>query len=376
MARKLKLVYLGAIYRLMFRGKANQLVETPWLQCGGRVPWLQFGAILFSMMLSVAVADVPDENRMKELNGNLYTAIATDDFVSFTNIASQIGFVAASNIVFTAFYNDLPSEDRDALHIAAKFGSIGIAKYLIANGVDVNSRKSHLGCTPLHSAASESSKIQVAKQLEMLDLLLRSGADPALPSTNENVGGSIPLHYASRVRVAEKLVAAGSPLNHRNKDKMTPLDSAIWDENNDMRDFLLSKGAEHSIMYQIQNDMSDKLASTIKDDPSWVKWADYGTDTSLLHFAVAMDATKCVRLLVSSGIDVNVPEETGMTPLHVAAALGNREMIKTLLKLKADASIKDMYECTAADLWFECGHDTYLGGMFKFPIPKGIFPWP
>ena len=321
-----------------------------------------YGAVFFVMFL-MANAEESCENRMKELHENLYKAIATDDFAYFTNSVSKIGFVDASNIVWTSFYINMPNEDTDALHVAAKFGSIGIAEYLIANGVDVNSRKSHLGSTPLHFAVSELSEIREAKKLEMVDLLLRSGADPALPSTHENVGGSIPLHYASRVCVAEKLIASGSPLNHKDNDNMTPLDSAILIKRNYMRDFLLSKGAERSIMYQIQNDMVKEFSATIKKDPSWLKWVYYGSEMSLLHFAAEMNATNCARLLVSSGMDVNILEESGATPLHVAAALGNKAMIRTLLELKADYSIKDMYELTAADLWFERGHGTSLGRL-------------
>jgi ankyrin repeat protein len=57
-----------------------------------------------------------------------------------------------------------------------------------------------------------------------------------------------------------------------------------------------------------------------------------------------------VRLLISSGADINARSETGKTALHFAAAIGATEIARLLITDGADTSIKDIYGDTAASL--------------------------
>ena len=53
---------------------------------------------------------------------------------------------------------------------------------------------------------------------------------------------------------------------------------------------------------------------------------------AIIHSAVAAQNIEIVRLLIEKGAKVNVVQAGGFTPLHEAAATGNRAMTELLLK--------------------------------------------
>lgn len=73
-------------------------------------------------------------------------------------------------------------------------------------------------------------------------------------------------------------------------------------------------------------------AQAEKDDP----------DFALLHYAEIGRLGKVQQLLAERGADINRAEEMrGQTPLHIASERGDKEMVRLLLTLGADARIKD-----------------------------------
>ncbi|KAL8575706.1 hypothetical protein ACOMHN_055895 [Nucella lapillus] len=51
-----------------------------------------------------------------------------------------------------------------------------------------------------------------------------------------------------------------------------------------------------------------------------------------LHYAVYVDYTDCVRLLIERGADVNATDDIGYTPIHLCARKGNIESMKILIE--------------------------------------------
>ena len=105
------------------------------------------------------------------LNNNLKTAL---DYISEINAKNSEGWTA--------------------LHIACinskAFSSIEMVDLLLKNGADPNTKNNH-GNTPLHFASAYSND---TSSLATVDLLLRSGADP---NAKDNYGCT-PLHFASK----------------------------------------------------------------------------------------------------------------------------------------------------------------------------------
>lgn len=67
-----------------------------------------------------------------------------------------------------------------------------------------------------------------------------------------------------------------------------------------------------------------------------------------LHDVVQLGDIASVQLLLDSGtdVDVNVKDADGATVLHIACAMGNKEMAKYLLDKGADVNAKDNEQST------------------------------
>ncbi|XP_023739382.1 protein VAPYRIN [Lactuca sativa] len=76
-----------------------------------------------------------------------------------------------------------------------------------------------------------------------------------------------------------------------------------------------------------------------------------------LHMAVEGRRRDCARLLLTSGAETNICNGNGdETPLHIAAALGDDNMVKLLLQKGANKNIINRFKKTAYDVANEHGH--------------------
>jgi hypothetical protein len=116
-----------------------------------------------------------------------------------------------------------------ALHFAAAGYRSEIAKMLLAAGADSGSAKNHRSSQPLHYAADgyiESASWDAKRQVRMIELLLKSGADIHAQDKN----GATPLHRAVRTRCADAvkcLLNAGSDATLKNRPGSTPFHLAV-----------------------------------------------------------------------------------------------------------------------------------------------------
>ena len=114
------------------------------------------------------------------------------------------------------------------LHFAAVMNDSNSARWLIANGANVNAKNNN-GATPLHSAAWENAT-------ETAALLLKNGADVNAKSNN----GQTPLHSAAwenATETAALLLKNGADVNAKDKDGVTPLDFASYWGNSDLASY-------------------------------------------------------------------------------------------------------------------------------------------
>jgi uncharacterized protein len=78
---------------------------------------------------------------------------------------------------------------------------------------------------------------------------------------------------------------------------------------------------------------------------------------ALLRAAAVGNADSVKTLLASPNVDVNGVDDTGNTPLIIAARLGHDDVVQALLIAKADASKKNSEGKTALMLASEGGHE-------------------
>jgi ankyrin repeat protein len=120
-------------------------------------------------------------------------------------------------------------EGFTALGLAAHFGHLETAEFLIGRGADVNNISKHeMGVTPLHAAL-------FGRRPEMAMLLLNNGANPLIKRGGKGWprAGWTALHYAAGfgfVSVVELLLERGAlidEIDETDDEGKTPLDVAV-----------------------------------------------------------------------------------------------------------------------------------------------------
>ncbi|AWO96308.1 putative B-cell lymphoma 3 protein [Scophthalmus maximus] len=211
-------------------------------------------------------------------------------------------------------------EDGDtALHIAVVQGELAIVCTLIhlllwaRKGLDIYN---NLRQTPLHLAV-------ITQQADMVDVLLRAGADPAALDRN----GQTALHLCSEYDQSECLSVvlslSSSPmcLEIRNYEGLSPLHLAVLRGHKDLTRMLLDAGADINAM-------------------------DIKSGQSPLMHAVESNNADMVHFLIESGCDVNSQSYSGNTALHGACGRGQVDTVRLLLKSGADSSLKNYHNDT------------------------------
>jgi ankyrin repeat protein len=190
------------------------------------------------------------------------------------------------------------------LHLAALEGHKKVAELLIADGVDVNT-KDKIGSTPLCMAVAAGHK-------EVAEHLITKGAE-----VNGN-DGRHPLSFALTKEIAELLIAKGANVNAKNKHGSTPLHSAKTKE---VAELLIAEGAD-------VNAKADSGSTPLHQTPS----------------------KEIAELLIAEGADVNAKaDDSGSTPLHLAAMRGHKETAELLITKGAAVNAKDKVGHTPVD---------------------------
>lgn len=81
---------------------------------------------------------------------------------------------------------------------------------------------------------------------------------------------------------------------------------------------------------------------------------------SALHAALAGPMPDIARSLIAAGADVNLTQQSGVTPLHEAAHIGRADLVRLFLDHGADPSARDERGRNAADFARASGHASVL----------------
>ena len=179
-------------------------------------------------------------------------------------------------------------QGRTPLYYAASKGEIAIVKYFIGLGASINVL-TRLGRSALLKAVWNG-------ETEMVRELLR---DPNVDMAQADAQGRTALHmaawgkYGGRLRVKASKHADDCP---------------------EIVEMLLALGADPNV-----KDVSGKCA---------------------LDIACSSGGSRCIKMLVEAGADVNNSDPDGVTPLHEAFYRGNRDSLYELIKFRPNTGAK------------------------------------
>jgi ankyrin repeat protein len=266
-------------------------------------------------------------------------------------------------------------EEQTALHHAMRAADPAVAAVLIEHGANVNAR-ANSGYTPLHVAAGlgkvPHAKLLLGKgafvdavdsrgmpihaavlqgQQGMVELLLKAGANPnARTPRSEDTPLTLlndAMHYVpAHDAIIRLLVEAGADVNARSKYGNRPIQGlARGGEETTL--FLLDKGATtvgaridgHPITFEYAKNGKLRVLERLISSGHALDERSY--EMTLLHYVAAYGDAKTAQWLIGKGLDVNIRDKQGGTPLHSASARAKDQMISFLLGAGADPNAED-----------------------------------
>ncbi|KAH0619590.1 hypothetical protein JD844_000322 [Phrynosoma platyrhinos] len=206
---------------------------------------------------------------------------------------------------------DIGNEKGDTpLHIAARWGYQGIIEVLLQNGAnpDIQNRMKE---TPSQCALNST----ILSLMELKYLTFERGKSASQPLARSSLCGEDTISQVSSVTSLSSPISLSATAVRQEETK------AIYKE----------------VRY---------LLEWVEDDPENTE--DTEDNAEKLEF--------CHPLVPSNGFSVNVTNQDGQTPLHVAALHGHDDLVTLLLKLGADVGAKDANHAVPLHLACQNGH--------------------
>ncbi|KAK3315925.1 ankyrin repeat-containing domain protein [Apodospora peruviana] len=233
-----------------------------------------------------------------------------------------------------------------------------VTRYLFDENIPINAQN-HVGTTPLMAALrAMNPQDRPRAHLAMISFLLDCGADPnasnGVHSTPGGAGTMNALAAASSLNLPSALrlllahgAAVDAPLNTIPMFKfgghgLTALHVAAFADKPACLEILLKHGgADTAATFDACRAIDDPLkpVSSKKQKRESKLWT---TGITALHLAVDASSPGCTELLLRYGADPMARDSYGRTPLHWAMEAGNATVVRQLLAAKGvDADVKD-----------------------------------
>ena len=243
---------------------------------------------------------------------------------------------------------DTPYEDGSTLLFkAAAKRRTELVKWLITNGADGTHRDNN-GNTVLHAL------FETEKPLDMdfLRMLMNLGVDLNARGSFGDTPLAVAAKHKNFTAHVKLLVEAGAEINIANENEATPLGVAQQRGAAETAEYLRAKGGTAYIsQYPVGNespvcrgvltgDISELNRISLETFTTLIARTSDGVPASPLHLAVESGNTSLIKALCDRGVDWNVGDRYGRTPLQIAIAGGKINIADLLISAGADIDRK------------------------------------
>lgn len=183
------------------------------------------------------------------------------------------------------------------------------------------------GFTLLHRAADNSNA-------ELARILLKHGADPNL-CRSESISPLYDAISSGTAEVVRLLLEAGASVRPARGNEWRPLDAVAQNGSVEIARLLIEQGArpDGPALFAAANSGNAGVVKLFLEHGADLKYTENTWQRTALHTA---HSAEVVRVLVQAGMDIEVKNEIGETPLHEAAHFAPPEVVVALLELGAD----------------------------------------
>ena len=239
-------------------------------------------------------------------------------------------------------YRPLPNAVQYALGYLSGLGDEAraerqeIVRILLSAGASPNVHDGGEGLTPLQEAAR-------CEDIEMIDLLLKYGADLEMPCDTDNMVGRTALSYAVnylREETAQHLIECGANVNAQSENHDSPLGYACDEHFHSDTAVVWKDGL---IVPEIPDDQRDeaklRLARLLIKHGADVNNRTWSGQTPLIEACNAKHITQArrslIRLLIDTGAEIDVRDEWGNTAAGFAKAANADDIVDLLTSRKS-----------------------------------------
>ncbi|HCE59317.1 MAG TPA: hypothetical protein DEQ74_00555 [Wolbachia sp.] len=240
------------------------------------------------------------------------------------------------------------SEDKDGkgntlLHFAVKRGQMSVIKALLQNGADINAQNAK-GKAPLHWATNYAIKsCDSSSRLNTIRTLLRLRKPKINTVNNEE---SAPIRY-SKVAIVKFLLEKGADSLLVDKKRRLPRYFAYNDRIEQLlQNAEICQAARIGCVSYIKGLLEEGVDVNVKDKHG----------NTPLHYAAECRQIEVVKYLIEQGADVKIKSKYRSTPLHCAAEWGQIEVVKYLVAKGADVNVQNRLEETPLHLAVQKDH--------------------
>lgn len=215
------------------------------------------------------------------------------------------------------------------------------------------------GDQPLHIAAFRG-------RAHLIEELLKTGSVD-IEAVSRNGGDLTPIHktaLSGHVKAAQVLLDNGAKMMPISRDGRTPLHVAAQSGHRGMVRFLLSRSAEPStkdnygrlpIHFAAYSGYIDVLVYLQSANPPSIAARTFD-NSSVLHAAASGNRVEMLRHLIDVRVPVNIADENGLRPMHIASAAGHRKIVNGLVKGGASLTTRSKDKMQPLHSAIENGH--------------------